>query len=124
MNRAEPLPLCGPPGFEYVPTGPFFVCHLLEGDKAQAWVLWTIDSAIMRFWLHEKSMTRKVMVDALGVTVLGTDSAIGYTQMVGCRATCEATLGLIRRSPTATVEAELEIVEMIGILQAADGQVL
>lgn len=118
------LPLCGPPGFEYTTTGPFFVCHLLEGDKAQAWVLWTMDSAIMRFWLYDPTVTRKVMIDALGVTVIGTDIAAGYTQMVGCREACEATLTLLRRSPSTTIESEVEILRMIDTLRMSDGQVL
>lgn len=118
------LPLCGPPSYEYEPTGPFFVCHQLSGDRAQAWVLWTLDSAVLRFWLYDNSVTRKVMVDAFGVTVIGTDIAAGYTQMVGCRTVMEATLNVIRRAPSYEIESELEIVRMIETLQLSDGQAL
>lgn len=123
MNT-KALPLCGPPGYEYQTTGPWFVCHLLPDDRAQAWVMWTLDSAILRFWIYDDTVTRKVMVDALGITVLGTDTAAGYTQMVGCRPTCEATLGLVRRTKTNDVDMEAEILSMIDMVQLNDGQVL
>jgi hypothetical protein len=118
-QRADPLPLCGPPGFAYETTGPWFVCHKLEDDKAQAWVLWTLDSAVLRFWLHDKSTHRKVMVDGYGITVLGTEGNDHHLSMVGTEQTCEATLRLVTEG--TDMGHAVEVLRMIETLREHDG---
>ena len=113
------LPLCPPPGYEYETTGPWWVVHV-DDDKASAWTMWTLESAIMRFWLATSVPQRKVMVDAYGINILGVDGTSDQSKMVGTRQTMEATLDLVRRG-TIGLETEAAILVMAETLRAMNG---
>lgn len=119
------LPLCSPPNYEYRTTGPWWVVHVTAENEAKAWTMWTFESAIMRFWLTpEPSPPRKLMIDAMGITVLGTmvDPA-GMPHMCGTREAMEATLTLVRRS-NESFESEADIVIMMECVREMNGQAL
>lgn len=106
-----------PPSYEYQTAGPWFVTHTVN-DRIQAWTLWTLESAIIRFWHYEPELrpTRRVMVDGRGIMILGTDISDGVT-MVGTRETMEATLRMTEKQ-SGTDDA-LEVLTMVETVRIA-----
>jgi hypothetical protein len=115
--------LVGPPGYEYHTDGPWFVCFDWGRRRPQAWIMWTFESAIMRFWQFDGDTVprRRVMVDARGVTVLGIAHTDDGPKMCGVRTAMEATLKL---TGDYTHENALEVMAMVEAVRQMDGQPL
>lgn len=123
MERQE-LPLSSPPDYNYECTGPFFVCHVDDEGRAQAWIMWVFDTAIVRFWLSEKTPKRRVMVDAYGVTVIATQSeSDDRATMSGTRQTMDATLKMVAVDG-APIETQAVILTMVDGVRRLGGQAL
>jgi hypothetical protein len=116
------LTLPNPPGYEYETIGPWFVSHV-RGDTAVAAVMWTMDSAVRRFWGHEEDThpDRRTMVDARGYLILGTDHFGSRPVMVGTRETMDATLALTEHS---SPEVVLEVLAMVERVREMNGGAL
>lgn len=112
------IALSPPPGYEYTTTGPWWVAHISNDGRPQAWVMWTFESAVIRFWAHRERQhpQRRVMIDAMGVTVLGIDRATNG--MVGTRETMEQTMTLAAGSAP---EDQVEILAMVERLRQMNG---
>ncbi len=110
------LPLPTPPSYEYATAGPWFIAHTVNG-RIQSWVMWTLETATVRFWHHEPNMRpdRRVMCDGRGIMVLGTD--LDGLRMVGVRQTMEATLQMVEKSNGQ--DDALEVLAMVETVRAA-----
>lgn len=118
------LPLSSPPGFEYTTRGPWFIVQIFDDDHSEAWVMHTFESAILRFWYCPTTPIRRVMVDSMGVTILGTDSTdMENAIMSGTRQAADATLALVAKGSDA-IEDQLTVLAMIDGLQSLNGQAI
>jgi len=119
------IPLPGPPNYEYKATAPFWICQVERDGTAKTWVMHTLGSAILRFWLCDHTPWRRVLVDSYGVTILGTDSTDPkLPRMSGSREAAEATLEMVTNSNIGSIESQSLVLVMIDGLRSLDGQAL
>ena len=110
------LPTTG--SYDYITSGPWLITH--DGPKPKTWVMWTLDSAVMRFWMCDPDNEQppfRVCVDAWGVVILGHDRDENATpKIVGTKETIDIVL-----SHVTAVEAAAEIMWLTTKLQAMGG---
>lgn len=106
--------LSPPPGYEYRTLGPWFVSHVY-GDEAKAGIMWTFESAIVRFWGHvtDSPPDRRTLVDARGVTVLGEDRTGDLPKIVGTREAMDAGIKMCENSDIDDIVEVFEVAEML-----------
>lgn len=118
------MPLVGPPDYEYLSRGPWFVSHSNE-ERSQGWIMHTLEAAAARFWYYEgQRPIRRVVTDGLGATVMSSYMPHEeLAKLTGTRETMEMTLHLVQRS-TLGPEYELEVLGMVDTVQRFGGHAL
>lgn len=116
--------LTPPPSYEYTAIGPWFVSHirLVNGaESPRAWTMWSIDSAVIKFWSFEENEYpfRRTVTDGRGIMILGSDATIGRMKMVGTRETMDATLKMVESN--SSFEDVAEILSMVEKVRLVNG---
>lgn len=114
-----------PPTYEYETTGPWMVSHIDTDGRPHAWILYTLESATIRFWAEAPNNflpMRRTCVDSHGHAILGIDNNPPRPQMVGTRQALDETLRLA--SKYLTDEQQIEVLRTVEYVRAAGGRVL
>lgn len=104
--------------YTYETRGPWLITH--DGAKPKSWVMWTLDSAVMRFWMCDPDNQQppyRVCVDSWGTVILGHDRADDATpKIVGTKEAIDVVL-----SHATAIEDATEIMWLASRLQAMGG---